>query len=125
MKRRCLFPLAILANASMLALCLLSRHDIFPVVFLLPLFHGPLFALNLKAARRWWQVILLGLEHIAATVLTVIFDAWICRRYFGYDPADLVSSAIALEAGFAIAVILFVIHIAVFARRQKRQRAVT
>ena len=121
MRRRHLFPLAVLANASMLLLCLASRYDTIPIVIFLPLFHIALFMLNYIAADRWWQVILLDVEHIAATVGTIVLDARLYGKYVSDDLESAVFSAIALEIGFAIAVIGFILHMIVFARRQKQQ----
>ena len=122
MRRRHLFPLAVLANASMLLLCLASRYDTIPIVIFLPLFHIALFILNCTAADRWWQVILLDVEHIAATVGTIVLDARLYGKYVSDDLESAVFSAIALEIGFAITVIGFIIHMVVFARRQQGLR---
>ena len=120
MRRRHLFPLAVLANASMLLLCLASRYDTIPIVIFLPLCHIALFILNFKTADRWWQVILLDVEHIAATVGTIVLDASLYGKYVSDDLESAVFSAIALEICLAITVMGFIIHMIVFARRQKQ-----
>ena len=120
MSKHCVLALSVLANASMLLLCLLSRYDLIPFVIFLPVIHTLLFFLNLKVANHWYTVILLNSVHIAATACTILLDGRIHMEYVaGADLVDATFSLIAFEIGIALTLILFIIHAILFARRQR------
>ena len=123
MKTGCLFPLAILANLGILSLCWMSRFDlpISPVLFL-PVLHAMLFLLNLKAGQRWWQVILLGIEHIAVTIGFIALDSKLYAEYVyaEWDPAHILFSVYALYIGIGITAILLIVSLLMFAARQRK-----
>lgn len=115
-----LFILAVLANCSALALCLLSRFDLVPTLAL-PIYHACLFFLNRKAAKHWWQVIFLSVLHIISTICTIILDARIYTHYYGIDPADVVFHVFSLYIGTGITVVLFIIQLLQFRKRIKQR----
>ena len=123
MKTRNLFPLAVLANLSKLSLCGMSRFDlpIGPVLFL-PVLHAMLFLLNLKAGQRWWQIILLGIEHIAVTIGFIALDSRLYAEYVyaDWDPAHILFSVFALYIGIGITVILLIVSLLMFNARQRK-----
>ena len=123
MKTERLFPLAVLANLSILSLCSMSRFDlpIWPVLFL-PVLHAMLFLLNLKAGQRWWQVILLGIEHIAVTIGFIALDSGLYAEYVyaEWDPAHMIFSVYAMYIGIGITVILLIVSLLMFAARQRK-----
>ena len=121
MKRTHLFPIAVLANLSMFFLCAMSCFDTIPPIVFLPLLHVLLFWLNLKAGHHWWQVVLLGVEHIAVTISFIILDARLYQKYvYADDPAHFVLSFYSLWIGFAITVILLIASLITFAGRQRK-----
>ena len=116
-------PLSVLANASMLLLCFLSRYDLIPFVIFLPMVHALLFFLNLNVANQWYKVILLNGVHITATAGTILLDGRIYMKYVA--DADLVDNAfsvIAFEIGIALTLTLFVIHMIIFAKKQRTRQ---
>ncbi len=120
MKKLTILALSVLANASMLLLCFLSRYDSIPFVIFLPMIHALLFFLNLKVANHWYTVILLNGVHITATACTILLDGRIHMEYVaGADMVDATLSLIAFEIGIALTLILFIIHAIIFARRQR------
>lgn len=124
MSKSYVLPLSVLANASMLLLCLLSRYDLIPFIIFLPVIHALLFFLNLKAANRWYKVILLNSVHIAATVCTILLDGRLHMEYVaGADLVDAAFSVISFKIGIGLTLILFIIHMILFARNQKIRQA--
>ena len=122
MKERFKLATAILANASLFGLCFFSRFDIIPLIIFLPVLHVLIFILNLYTAKRWWQVILLNAEHLAATVGTIILDGRLYYQHVSDDLETLSFHVISVEIGLAITVIFFFIHIVVFRFEMKSQR---
>ena len=123
MSKRYVLPMSVLANASMLLLCLLSRYDLIPFVFFLPVVHALLFFLNLKAANRWYKVILLNDIHITATACTILLDGRIHMEYVARaDLVDAAFSVIAFKIGIVLTLILFIIHMIIFARKKRNRQ---
>ncbi len=123
MKKLTILALSVLANASMLLLCFLSRYDLIPFVIFLPMVHALLFFLNLNVADRWYKVILLNSVHIIATACTILLDGRIHMEYVAdANLFDAVFSAIAFEIGIALTLTLFIIHIIIFAKKQRTRQ---
>lgn len=81
MKSKFLFLLSLAANVAPLSLCLLYRgggsllYPVFAVIHIL------LFLLNRTTAKTKFQVILLGLIHIAVTICTHQQVGWLYLHY--------------------------------------------
>ena len=85
MKNQISFYLAITANLALLLVCLCWRGG-GPIVFpMLAMLHIVLFLLNNIAGKRWGQVLVLGLTHIAATFLVHQQTGWLYLRYVSND----------------------------------------
>ncbi len=124
MEQKWLFPLACAANLALLSVCLLYRGGAPLIIALMPPLHILLFLLNMRASKRWWQVISLGVMHVAVTFCALQQSSWL---YFHYIVDDVVGRAIAwLECviGVGLTTVLLIVSLIWFAAKQ-RQRRVT
>ena len=122
MEKKCLFPLACTANLALLSVCLLYRGGGPLIMVLMPPLHILLFLLNMRASKRWWQVISLGVLHIAVTFCTLQQSSWL---YFHYIVDDAEGRAIAwLECviGVGLTTVLLIVALIWFAAKQRKSR---
>ena len=122
MKQKWLFPLACAANLALLSICLLYRGGAPLEMALMPPLHILLFLLNMRASKRWWHVIVLGVLHIAVTFCVLQQSSWL---YFHYIVDDAEGRAIAwLECviGVGLATVLLIVSLVWFAMKQRKIR---
>ena len=122
MDRKRLFPLACAANLALLSICLLYRGGAPLEMALMPPLHILLFLLNMRASKRWWHVIVLGVLHIAVTFCVLQQSSWL---YFRYIVDDVEGRAIAwLECviGVGLTTVLLIVSLVWFAMKQRKIR---
>ena len=122
MKQKWLFPLACAANLALLSICLLYRGGAPLEIALMPPLHILLFLLNMRASKRWWHVIVLGVLHIAVTFCVLQQSSWL---YFRYIVDDVEGRAIAwLECviGVGLTTVLLIVSLVWFAMKQRKIR---
>ena len=122
MKQKWLFPLACAANLALLSICLLYRGGAPLIMALMPPLHILLFLLNMRASKRWWHVIVLGVLHIAVTFCVLQQSSWL---YFRYIVDDVEGRAIAwLECviGVGLTTVLLIVSLVWFAMKQRKIR---
>ena len=122
MEQKRLFSLACVANLALLSICLLYRGGAPLIMALMPPLHILLFLLNMRASKRWWQVISLGVMHIAVTFCTLQQSSWL---YFHYIVDDAEGRAIAwLECviGVSLTTVLLIVSLIWFAVKQRKSR---
>ena len=122
MKQKWLFPLACAANLALLSICLLYRGGAPLEMALMPPLHILLFLLNMRASKRWWHVIVLGVLHIAVTFCVLQQSSWL---YFRYIVDDVEGRAIAwLECviGVGLTTVLLIVSLGWFAMKQRKIR---
>ena len=122
MKQKWLFPLACAANLALLSICLLYRGGAPLEMALMPPLHILLFLLNMRASKRWWHVIVLGVMHIAVTFCVLQQSSWL---YFRYIVDDVEGRAIAwLECviGVGLTTVLLIVSLVWFAMKQRKIR---
>ena len=122
MKQKWLFPLACAANLALLSICLLYRGGAPLEMALMPPLHILLFLLNMRASKRWWHVIVLGVLHIAVTFCVLQQSSWL---YFRYIVDDVEGRAIAwLECviGVGLTTVLLIVSLVWFAMKQRKIR---
>ena len=120
MKQKWLFPLACAANLALLSVCLLYRVGGMLIMVLMPPLHVLLFLLNMKASKQWWQVIVLGIMHIAVTYCVLQQSSWL---YFHFIVDDAEGRAIAwLECviGVGLTAVLLIVSLIWFAAKQRK-----
>ncbi len=122
MDQKWLFPLTCAANLALLSVCLLYRGGTPLIMVLMPPLHILLFLLNMRASKRWWQVISLGVLHIAVTFCSLQQSSWL---YFHYIVDDVEGRAIAwLEyvIGVGLTTVLLIVSLIWFAAKQPKRR---
>ena len=121
MEQKWLFPLACAANLALLSICLLYRGGAPLEMALMPPLHILLFLLNMRASKRWWHVIVLGVLHIAVTFCALQQSSWL---YFHYIVDDAEGRAIAwLECviGVGLTTVLLIVALIWFAAKQRKR----
>ena len=122
MDQKWLFPLTCAANLALLSVCLLYRGGTPLIMVLMPPLHILLFLLNMRASKRWWHVIVLGVLHIAVTFCVLQQSSWL---YFRYIVDDVEGRAIAwLECviGVGLTTVLLIVSLVWFAMKQRKIR---
>ena len=117
--RNRLFWLAVVANMTALSVCALYAGGAPLEIAIMPCLHILLFLLNMKAAKKWWQIIVLSILHIAVTFCIPQQSSWL---YFHYIVDDVEGRAIAwLECivGVAWTGILFIVSLVWFGIKQR------
>ena len=111
MKARFLFSLALTANLALLLVCLFWRGGA-PIVFpLMALLHILLFLLNNIAGKRWWQVLVLGLTHIAATFCVHQQAGWLYLHFISDDVEGRMIFRLACSVGLVWTGILLIVSL--------------
>lgn len=77
MKSKVVFLLALAANVAPLSLCLFYRRGALLLYPVFAVIHILLYLMNRRAAKSKFQVILLGLIHIAVTICTHQQVGWL------------------------------------------------
>ena len=114
MRRNLLFPVALAANLAVPALCFLYREGLMLLYPSMALLHILLFNLNLKASKRWWQIILLCVIHIAMTFCVHQQDAWLYFHYIWDDPEGRAVAWLGCAVGTDWATVLMIISMIEF-----------
>ena len=115
-----MFWLAVAANVLSLAICALYAGGAPLEMALMPCLHILLFLLNMKAAKKWWQVIVLGLLHIAVTFCIHQQSSWLYFHYISDDEETWYIGAVECSVGVVWTSILFVVSLVWFGIRQKK-----
>ena len=120
-KKCCFFLLAIISNIAPLGLCYFYDFGGPLLLLAFPFIHILLFLVNNKCANTWLQVITLGMLHIVVTACTHLQCGWL---YLNYVWDDIIGRAISeglYVIGTGIAIILTIISVVKFYRKQKRK----
>ena len=106
MKNNRLFTVAVIANLSLLFLIFFYRLGapfLFPALFAA---HIGLFFLNLKACKRLWQIITLGITQAAVTFCVYRQSIGLYLRYIADDPEGRLLGVMGCVVGVVISAIL-------------------
>lgn len=118
MKSKIVFLLALAANVAPLSLCLFYRRGALLLYPLFAVIHILLFLLNRTAAKTKFQVILLGLIHIAVTICTHQQEGWLYLHYVCDDVVGRTIIALGTWVGAIWTTILLVVSIVIYNRKQ-------
>lgn len=106
MKNNRLFTVAVIANLSLLFLIFFYRLGapfLYPALFAA---HIGLFFLSLKACKRLWQIILLGITQAAVTFCVHRQSIGLYLRYIADDPEGRLLAVMGCVVGVVISAIL-------------------
>ena len=119
------FVIALGANLAVLSLCLLAGMNI-PSFLLMPFARILLFMLDLWACTRLWQIVTLGVLHIAATFCMERQSEWLYKKRLietaVTDPEGEGVMRIALIVGTTLATIAAIALITVFIYKKRKER---
>ena len=111
--------MALAANAALVCLCLLYRRGAMLLYAILVLLHILLFLLNGAVARSKFQLILLGLIHIAATVCTHQQFGWLYLHNVCDDVEGKAIVMLGTWVGEVWTAVLLVVSVLTFNLKQK------
>ena len=120
------FILALGANLAALSLCVLGGIGVAPY-FMMTCLRILLCALDLWACKRLWQIVTLGVLHIAVTYCTErqmswLYDTRFYEQYGFYDGEGAGIGVLATTVGVILASLSAVVIIVVFIFKKKQER---
>ncbi len=122
MEQKWLFPLACAANLALLSVCLLYRGGAPITMAMMPPLHILLFLLNMKASKQWWQVIALGVGHIAVTFCVLQQSSWLSFHYIADDAEGRIVALLECIVGVGLTTVLLIVSLIWFAMKQRKSR---
>ena len=116
------FVLALGANLAVTAVCLMYSGGAAGMWAMMITVRLLLFMLDLWACTRLWQIITLGVLHIAATYCVERQTTWLYLKYISNDSETAAVGEIGAIVGVVLAVITAVALAAVFILKNRQER---
>ena len=123
-RKNWLYPFALLVSVLPLATIPLWRLGAGADCLIFPM-HAAFFFLTLFSAKRWWQIIVPGPIHIAATYCAIMQTGWLWYANHPWDKEGVLVTNFAGLVGVLISSGVFIALLVILGIRRKRERMCT